>query len=300
MAAFHTTLRKVHRRLIDGGHRVAFCDQMGEVPIRGLVQRSGSGHLAGDACRRWPAPCPRQQLPGCRPAERDGGLASVDVSTGESLGVAEVRGSAFRSLLAAELVRLRTRPNAWSPRITATEGCRPSARREAARATDLVRAARAAERLRTQFQSGSLASLGLEERPLAARAAAALLEYVERDVPRRAPLLDRLEVYAVGGHMVLDAATRRSLELTKTCARLERSGSLLAPRPTRTAMGARQLRGGCRALCSTRVEIEHRHDAVRRLVDVANCRSKVLTCSVRCGPGADSPGRARPATPYAA
>src|SRR5205823_77170 len=116
-------------------------------------------------------------------------------------------------------------------------GARPTPRPETA-----FSPYRAAERLREQFQTATVASLGLDERPLAARATAAILEYVEETLPAALALLDRLDVYAVEGSMVLDAATRRSLELTETL-RGGRDGSLLATiDETRTAMGARMPR----------------------------------------------------------
>ena len=51
---------------------------------------------------------------------------------------------------------------------------------------------RAADRLRRHFQTAAVASLGLEDRPLAARATAAILEYVEETLPTAVGLLDRL------------------------------------------------------------------------------------------------------------
>ena len=51
---------------------------------------------------------------------------------------------------------------------------------------------------------------------LAIWATAAVLEYVEETLPAAIGLLDRLDLYAVEGSMVLDGATRRSLELTES------------------------------------------------------------------------------------
>jgi DNA mismatch repair protein MutS len=122
---------------------------------------------------------------------------------------------------------------------------------------------RAADRLRRHFQTAAIASLGFEERPLAARATAAILEYVEETLPAAIGLLDRLELYAVEGSMVLDAATRRSLELTESLRNGQRDGSLLgAIDLTRTPMGARMLRRWLTQPLLDRTAIEARHDAV--------------------------------------
>jgi DNA mismatch repair protein MutS len=120
-----------------------------------------------------------------------------------------------------------------------------------------------------------MASLGLDERPLAARATAGLLEYVEETLPAALQLLDRLDVYAVEGSMVLDAATRRSLELTETLTG-NREGSLLATiDETRTVMGARMLRRWLTQPLLDAEVIVGRHGAVEWLVGRRAVRSRL-------------------------
>src|SRR5215207_5339822 len=260
-------------RLIDHGHRVAICDQIGEVPVRGLVRREvvrviTPGTLIEDGL----LPARTNNFLAALVVERGGaGLACVDVSTGQ-LCATEVRGPAWGALLAAELVRL----GPAECLIAATDGpgdgavpvdLLPPGARATARPASSFAPHRAAERLRRHFQTAAVASLGLEERPLAARATAAILEYVEETLPAAIGLLDRLELYAVEGSMVLDAATRRSLELTESLRNGQREGSLLgAIDLTRTAMGARMLRRWLTQPLLDRTSIEARHDAVEWLV----------------------------------
>ena len=138
---------------------------------------------------------------------------------------------------------------------------------------------RAVERLRQQFETSTVASLGLDERPLAARATAALLGYVEETLPSALHLLERLEVYAVEGSMVLDAATRRSLELTETL-RGVREGSLLgAIDETKTAMGARMLRRWLTQPLLDAEAIIARHEAVDWLASAGAVRAGVAMTS---------------------
>ena len=55
-------------RLIEQGHRVAICEQIGEVPLKGLVKREVVRVITpGHAGRRGAAAGPREQLPGRRP-----------------------------------------------------------------------------------------------------------------------------------------------------------------------------------------------------------------------------------------
>src|SRR5262249_44598888 len=99
-----------------------------------------------------------------------------------------------------------------------------------------------AERLLTShFRVASVAALGLDERPLAARAAAAVLRYMERTQSRAGAAVEQVRVYDVAGHMVLDPATRDHLEIARG-ARGRRDGSLLQCLDrTATPMGARLL-----------------------------------------------------------
>src|SRR4051794_3662280 len=94
-------------RLIEHGHRVAICDQIGEVPARGLVRREvvrviTPGTLIEDGL----LPSRSNNYLVAMIVERGAaGLACVDISTGH-LAATEIRGPAWRALLADELVRL--------------------------------------------------------------------------------------------------------------------------------------------------------------------------------------------------
>ncbi|MFN8634676.1 MAG: DNA mismatch repair protein MutS [Chloroflexota bacterium] len=256
-------------RLIERGHRVAICDQIGEVPVKGLVRREvvrviTPGTLIEDGL----LPARANNFLAALVVERGAaGLAFVDVSTGQ-LAATEVRGAASQALLAAELVRLGP-AECLVPADSVDLDDRllsellPPGTRPTPRPTSSFTPHRAAERLRRHFETASVASLGLDERPLAARATAAVLEYVEETLPGAAGLLDRLDLYAVEGSMVLDGATRRSLELTESLRGNQREGSLLAAiDETRTAMGARTLRRWLTQPLLDAEAIRARHDAV--------------------------------------
>jgi DNA mismatch repair protein MutS len=254
-------------RLIEQGHRVALCEQIGEVPLKGLVKREVVRVITpGTLVEEELLPVRANNFLAAVLIERAGaGLAWVDVSTGQ-IAATQVDGPAARTLLAAELMRLGP-AECLVPAIEAgtpmdlddllPPGARPTPRPETS-----FSPYRAVERLRQQFETSTVASLGLDERPLAARATAALLGYVEETLPSALHLLDRLEVYAVEGSMVLDAATRRSLELTETL-RGVREGSLLgAIDETKTAMGARMLRRWLTQPLLDAEAIIARHEAV--------------------------------------
>lgn len=120
-------------------------------------------------------------------------------------------------------------------------------------------------RLLSHFRLASLDGLGLGEVPLALRAAGGLLAYLESTQP--APL-EPPTVWYAGDQLVLDAQTRRNLELCRTQLNGSLHGSLLwALDRTATAMGGRCLRRWIEAPLVERAAILHRQDAVSELVE---------------------------------
>ncbi len=97
-------------------------------------------------------------------------------------------------------------------------------------------------------------------------AAGALLKYLKELQKTALTHLSRLEVYAGSAYMVLDPATRRNLELTETLREKEKRGTLLwVIDKTKTAMGARMLRGMIEQPLVDAAQITGRLDAVEAL-----------------------------------
>ena len=93
------------------------------------------------------------------------------------------------------------------------------------------------------FKVSILAGYGCEDLPLAIRAAGVLLQYLRQHQPSALAQLMGLATYSVSAFMTLDAATRRSLELTETIRERSIKGSLLGVLDeTLTPMGGRLLR----------------------------------------------------------
>jgi DNA mismatch repair protein MutS len=103
--------------------------------------------------------------------------------------------------------------------------------------------ATARQTLLEHFGASSLEGFGLDAWPLAARAAGALLQYVAETQREEVVRLEGLRTYSTADFMVLDPATRRSLELTETIRGRTLQGSLLGVLDeTLTPMGGRLLR----------------------------------------------------------
>jgi DNA mismatch repair protein MutS len=133
----------------------------------------------------------------------------------------------------------------------------------------------AGEVLLRQLKVGSLAAFGLEGRPLAARAAGALLQYVHETQRHHAPQLNTLRVYSTGSFMFLDPQTRRNLELLEPNRQGSKTALVNVLDRTRTPMGARLLR---RWIAQPLLELEPlqaRQTAVSRLVDDTLLRAEL-------------------------
>lgn len=201
-------------KLIERGHHVAICEQVGDEPIKGLMPRQvvrivtpgtvvEPGLLRGDA---------NNYLAAVIVAEGRAGLAYADVTTGE-FAATELDAAALR----AELQRLhpaetltpsaKANPSEDLENLPGSMTLWPEYRFEPARAKDA---------LLTHFKVATLQSYGLNGMPLAARAAGALLQYVQETQPSTLNLLSGLHSYSLDEFMTLDGPARRNLELTET------------------------------------------------------------------------------------
>ncbi len=206
-------------RLIERGFHVAICEQVGDQPTHGLFPRKvvrvvtpgtivEPGLLPGDA-NNYLACYVVQE------AADEGirlGVAYVDITTGE-FAATELNGTDLVAILRAEISRLRPAeilhadsqrpPEGLSGHLTAV----PAWRFEPGRCQEM---------LLSHFQAASLDGFGLSGLPLAVRAAGVILQYLRDTQPAALQLLTRLSTYSLGEFMVLDASTRRNLELIET------------------------------------------------------------------------------------
>ena len=97
--------------------------------------------------------------------------------------------------------------------------------------------------LKTVFKTQSLESFGYSKYKTGFRAAGALLAYVWETLKGNMPKFDRIESYELSEYMILDASTRKNLELVETLREKNKYGSLLwAIDKTKTNMGARLIK----------------------------------------------------------
>jgi DNA mismatch repair protein MutS len=253
---------------------VALCDQLEVTPARGALLRRGITRVLtpGTVLEEGMLAARRNNWLCAVVLEGDGsqaghwGLAVADVSTGE-FRVTERRGS---GALHQELLQLEPAEVVWPGQMEAPPWCP-----EGLRLTPLARTPfetpEADALLRRRFRLASLDGLGLGEAPLALRAAGGLLAYLDTTQPAPEPAaaipLERPRLWHAGDQLVLDAQTRRNLELTRTQLGGAFHGSLLwALDRTATAMGGRCLRRWIEAPLVDRSAILERQEAVSELV----------------------------------
>lgn len=228
-------------RLIEKGYHVAICEQIGEVPAKGLVERkvvrvvtpgtvTEPGLLPGDANNYLASVILDSST------SSNGTTASVsytDVTTGE-FAVTELPLEALR----AELTRLHPAEILFPDNQKLPDGIvghttpLPAWKFEPGKCNEV---------LLTQFKSSTLDGFGLKANSLSVRAAGAIVQYLKETQPDALNLLNSLRSYSLNEFMTLDASTRRNLELDETL-RGERKGSLLGTLDaTITPMGKRMI-----------------------------------------------------------
>ncbi len=228
-------------KLIRAGYKVAVCEQVGEVG-KGLVEREvvrviTPGTLVEPALldeRRNNYIAALIFEKGKR-----AGVAYADVTTGE-FAVTEIRGEDVARRAREELARL-----APAELLIPDEGGYPGLEAFTITPYDPWRFETEAARqaLLDYYGVSSLEAFGCENKPLAISAAGGLINYLRETQKRALGHLQPLRTYTTEDYMLLDAATRRNLELVETLREGQRKGSLLwVLDRTLTPMGGRLLR----------------------------------------------------------
>ena len=248
-------------RLIEKGYHVAICEQVGDQPDKGLFPREVIRVVTpGTVVEPNLLPSGRNNYLACHFLQ-DGkaGLAYVDISTGE-LAATELSGSNVEVLLRAELERL-------SPAellISDTSDVKEVPEFNLTRIPNwYFEPGRAQELIKTQFRVSNLEGLGLKTYPLAVRATGALLKFLKETQKGLLEIELSFSTYSLSDFMVLDAETRRNLELTETLRDGKTEWSLLGILDkTQTPMGKRLLRSWVNKPLLDIEQINQRLDAV--------------------------------------
>jgi DNA mismatch repair protein MutS len=247
----HHAVENYIAKLVEKGYHVAVADQIGTDPVDGLVPRDVTQVVTPGTVTAPTMLSDRQnsyllallpELEYNSDQWSTAGLAYVDITTGE-FAATEIHGDEAPITVLEELARLAPRevlmPKPWVDRgVSMPEGIHLSAMPEFH-----FDAHGAKSILLRHFQVATLEGFGLHERPLALRAAGAIVQYLQDTQPAALTHLTVLRTYATEGYMALDTATRVNLELTHSMRSGSTRGALLdVIDRTTTAMGGRLLR----------------------------------------------------------
>lgn len=227
-------------KLIQAGHKVAIVEQTTTEPIKGLMEREVQRvitpgtvvepNLLQDRSNNY--------LAAVFIVDGLAGIAYADITTGE-FAASELDARD----LAMELDRLQPAEVLNLTKNTPIAGSTPKDFTYPTTHVSPLDDAAAGRILLEQFHVGSLDGFGLQHMPLATRAAAGIVRYLQENQRGALGQLRALHVYATDSFMTLDAPTRRNLELVASMRGAGHKFSLLGVLDdTRTAMGGRLLK----------------------------------------------------------
>ncbi len=259
-------------RLLAAGHKAAVCEQVEDAKkSKGLVKREViriltpgtvvEDHLLEERANNY--------LASVSSAEGRLGLAAADCSTGEMI-VTEFVGADAADELTDELSRLSPAELLLPERAASDPDLKRLLEGNSVAAStwgqeDFV-ADTPEDVLRRHFGVSSLRGFGCEGMPSAIEAAAALLTYLKRTHKSGLEQIRDMRSYSRSEFMVVDATTRRNLELLSSLRDGSRRHTLLwVLDDTVTSMGARLLRRWITAPLLHKERIEQRLDAVGAL-----------------------------------
>jgi len=275
------------QKLIARGFRVAVCEQIEDpaearkrggkaVVRRNVIRLVTPGTLTEDALldagrNNYLAAVARQR--GGADAADPFALAWIDISTGEFRVATSDAGR-----LATDLARIAPRELILADPLFADTALAPFWRGLGLAVTPLSPAffdgATAGERLAAYFGVTTLDGFGSFSRVEIA-AAAAVLAYVEKTQLGERPPLSPPTAEAVGGVMLIDAATRINLEISATLSG-ERQGSLIAAIDrTVTGAGARLLAQRLASPSTDPAIIAHRLDGIAWMLAAGTRRETI-------------------------
>ncbi|GAA5218425.1 DNA mismatch repair protein MutS [Corallincola platygyrae] len=251
-------------RMVQLGESVAICEQVGDpATSKGPVERKVVRIVTPGTVTDEALLDERHDNLLAAISENNGlfGYATLDLTSGRfqvcQLGTEEAVQAELQRTQPAELLYSETMDTLLIEGISGVRR-RPEWEFELATAT---------AQLCQQFATKDLKGFGVEALPEALKAAGALLQYV-KDTQRTAlPHIDKIQVEQHNDAVVLDAATRRNLELTQNLSGGYENTLASVLDGTATAMGSRLLKRWLHRPLRDNKLINSRQEAIADLID---------------------------------
>jgi len=284
-------------RLIEKGYRVAIAEQVGEVTGKGLVAREVTRvvtpgtvvepALLDEKRPNYLAAVVIEGDPSAPLRAGRAGLAYADITTGE-FATAQLDADEVTQ----ELARLQPReclmpedvgqgarskkPEAGSRHPASSIEYPVAGMHLTPLPAHRFELGAARQALLDHFGVATLEGFGCAGKPLAIRAAGAIIHYLRETQKGALAQIVGLSTYSTSRFMMLDAATRRNLELSETIRERKTHGSLLGVLDlTLTPMGGRLLRARLAQPLLDRAELEARLDQVQAFYEDTIARGRV-------------------------
>ncbi|MFO7295178.1 MAG: DNA mismatch repair protein MutS [Caldicoprobacter sp.] len=266
-------------RLIEKGYKIAICEQMQDPKeAKGLVERQvvrviTPGTVLEDSMLEEKS---NNYLVSIFKDGQNFGFSIVDVSTGEFY-VSQITGQDAQAKLLDELSRVAPREILINQSAELDQQLLSTLKERFSCFITLYHEwaysyNSAYQKLIQHFSVHSLEGFGCQNMSYGICAAGALMEYLTETQKGTLSHITRIKPYYLESYMVLDAATRRNLELTETIRGRDKRGSLLwLLDKTNTAMGGRLMRKWIQQPLVKKEEIEYRLDGVEEL-----CTNRIL------------------------
>ncbi|MGD8805087.1 MAG: DNA mismatch repair protein MutS [Chloroflexota bacterium] len=227
-------------KLIEKGYKVAVCEQIGTETVNGLMPRDVTRvFTAGTVIEQSMLDASRNNYLAAVITQGEKiGLAYADVSTGD-FATTELTG---RRALSEELSRLKPAELLLADSEHTLDLLSHNMRAVSRLPDWRIDEEYARRTLQDHFDVATLAGFGCEGKPLAVRAAGAIITYLQDTQKGAVGQIQRLATYNTGAFMSLDAASRRNLELTESLTGGKEESLLGVLDKTVTPMGQRLLR----------------------------------------------------------
>lgn len=268
-------------RLVRAGHRVAVCEQLEDPKqAKGIVKRDvvevvTPGVVLYDKLLDHARNTYLVALSAPSATSPIVGVAVADVSTG-TFSTGDIQrhhvASLLESLQPAEILINKTERDVWEPVLDRLPFVAARTRIE----PWIFEQQFAESTLLRQFNTASLKGFGVDHLTAGICAAGAIVHYVSEAQRGALQQFTSVRVLSTDTTMILDAATRRNLEIHASMSGGDPAGALVSMIDyTNTAMGARLLRWWLQSPCTSLQPIEERHSIVRGFVRDSTVRDDV-------------------------
>ena len=270
-------VEKYLAKLVQSGYKVGLCDQMEDPKqAKGLVKRAITRVLTPGTVLEDSILKANQNnfLAAICIIDGKAGLATLEPSTGEFF-VTEIKGHQIQDRLLHELSRIKPSELLFSKKEDPLSKLAGSLLGVAVSEFSAPSLEKAKRNLLQKLNVQHLQGYGCEDKPSAVIAASMVLSYVEKN---GVPLdhIDTLSTYSIDEFMVIDPATRKSLELTQNLADGSKNYTLLEvlDRCT-TTMGSRLLRRWIEQPLLSTQRIKARQNSVEEFLKEAFIRANL-------------------------